>query len=100
MLEALTRQRGSDQWTRDNGRYIPNPSTWLNQERWSDELKGPMVHVQPANPAANFSQRVWTDDDDEMERFMRMPNPLHRPDPRQTETDEKTRSMERSVVGV
>lgn len=26
------------QWQKDNGQYIPNPSTWLNQERWDDDL--------------------------------------------------------------
>ena len=38
MLAALERQRESEQWKRDNGRYIPNPATWLNQGRWDDEL--------------------------------------------------------------
>lgn len=38
MLDAISRQRNSDQWRRDNGRFIPNPSTWLNQRRWEDEL--------------------------------------------------------------
>lgn len=26
------------QWLKDGGQYIPNPSTWLNQERWQDEM--------------------------------------------------------------
>lgn len=30
----------NDQWHRDNGQYIPNPSTWLNQQRWDDEITG------------------------------------------------------------
>lgn len=38
LIAAVERQKGSDQWTRDGGRYIPNPSTWLNQGRWEDEL--------------------------------------------------------------
>lgn len=25
------------QWLKDNGQYIPNPATWLNQTRWEDE---------------------------------------------------------------
>ncbi len=29
----------NQQWRRDNGQYIPNPSTWLNQQRWLDELQ-------------------------------------------------------------
>jgi len=28
----------NQQWRRDNGQYIPNPSTWLNQQRWLDEI--------------------------------------------------------------
>lgn len=38
MLSAIERQKRSTQWTRDGGQYIPQPATWLNQERWSDEL--------------------------------------------------------------
>lgn len=37
VLEALRTHRESVQWTSDNGRYIPNPATWLNQRRWEDE---------------------------------------------------------------
>lgn len=36
MLEAIKKQKGSNQW--QDSQYIPNPSTWLNQERWNDEL--------------------------------------------------------------
>lgn len=37
VLDALRQHRESVQWTGDNGRYIPNPATWLNQRRWEDE---------------------------------------------------------------
>jgi hypothetical protein len=37
IITALTWQNKSDQWTRDNGRYIPYPATYLNQRRWEDE---------------------------------------------------------------
>lgn len=39
MLAAVKRQQGSEQWSRDNGKYIPYPATWLNQRRWEDEEK-------------------------------------------------------------
>jgi len=29
----------SNEWTKDNGQYIPNPTTYLNQHRWEDETK-------------------------------------------------------------
>lgn len=40
MAVALKRQMSSDQWTRDRGRYIPYPASWLNQRRWEDEPMG------------------------------------------------------------
>ena len=28
----------SEQWTKSNGEFIPYPATWLNQQRWNDEV--------------------------------------------------------------
>lgn len=38
LIDAVQRQKGSVQWQKDGGQYIPNPSTWLNQKRWEDDL--------------------------------------------------------------
>jgi len=38
ILDAVERQKKSEQWKRDGGQYIPNPQTWLNQARWDDEI--------------------------------------------------------------
>lgn len=38
ILDAIKKQKQSDQWNTDNGKYIPYPSSWLNKERWNDEL--------------------------------------------------------------
>lgn len=40
LIAAVERQKASEQWTREAGRYIPNAATWLNQGRWEDELPG------------------------------------------------------------
>lgn len=40
VMRALTRHRKSEQWTKNNGQFIPNATTWLNQERWDDEVVG------------------------------------------------------------
>lgn len=45
LVTAIKRQECSAQWSRDGGQYIPNPTTWLNQERWEDQL--------PQRPSAN-----------------------------------------------
>lgn len=41
MLAAVEQQKQSTQWQEKKGRFIPNPATWLNQERWDDELQRP-----------------------------------------------------------
>lgn len=35
MLDAIERQKQSDQW--QEPKFIPHPTTWLNQRRWEDE---------------------------------------------------------------
>ena len=47
MLSALDVQKQTDAWTREEGRFIPNPATWLNGRRWEDEA--PKV-AAPASP--------------------------------------------------
>ena len=37
MIHTIAWQTMSDQWKKDKGQFIPNPATWLNQERWNDE---------------------------------------------------------------
>lgn len=39
LIAAVEAQKRTAQWTRDNGQYIPNPATWLNQGRWEDVLE-------------------------------------------------------------
>lgn len=39
IMASLKKYRESPQWTKDNGKFIPHPSTWLNQERWEDEIE-------------------------------------------------------------
>lgn len=38
MLNAIETAKQSMQWNKDNGQYIPNPATWLNQKCWEDEI--------------------------------------------------------------
>jgi hypothetical protein len=36
IMSALEVVKKSDGWVKDDGKFIPHPSTWLNQERWDD----------------------------------------------------------------
>lgn len=39
ILEAVSAQSRSTDWLKENGQYIPHPTTWLNQGRWDDETE-------------------------------------------------------------
>jgi hypothetical protein len=38
MLSTLAVQANSAQWLKDDGQFVPNPATWLNQGRWQDDV--------------------------------------------------------------
>ena len=38
VIASLKTQKTQEAWTKDGGRFIPNPATWLNQGRWKDEV--------------------------------------------------------------
>ena len=68
MIAAVMKQSQSEQWKRDHGRYIPNPSTWLNQQRWEDDVP-PDMGAPDRKPAggtrfANFEQRPFDEEDE------------------------------------
>lgn len=38
ILAAVAQQSKSPQWKKDEGQFIPHPSTWINERRWEDEV--------------------------------------------------------------
>jgi hypothetical protein len=38
MLIAIEAAKTSEDWLKDNGKYIPYPSSWLNAKGWQDEV--------------------------------------------------------------
>ena len=50
---ALKWQITSNQWLKDNGQFIPNPATYLNQKRWEDEPSG----YSTGSPSENKSNQ-------------------------------------------
>lgn len=38
IMQALEEQKASEDWRKEGGKFIPYPSTWLNKERWDDQL--------------------------------------------------------------
>ena len=39
LITAVKAVKKTEQWNKDNGQFIPHPSTWLNEQRWLDEIK-------------------------------------------------------------
>jgi hypothetical protein len=44
IMAAVEKQRKCKQWRKDGGQYVPNPSTWLNGERWEDEVHDSRIY--------------------------------------------------------
>jgi hypothetical protein len=39
IMDSLEKHKKSIGWMKDSGRFIPHPTTWLNQKRWDDEVE-------------------------------------------------------------
>ena len=59
MIRAVETAKRTDQWRRDGGQYIPNPSTWLNQRRWEDEL--PITAPKQTDDRGLEDWGAWTE---------------------------------------
>ena len=46
IMAGLTRALASEEWTREGGRYIPYPATWLRGRRWEDEYTPTYGHAR------------------------------------------------------
>jgi hypothetical protein len=45
ILKGVARAKNSMAWLKDDGQFIPHPATWLNGERWLDDV-GPALAAQ------------------------------------------------------
>jgi len=69
MLATIERAKTSDDWTRDQGKYIPYPATWLNAKGWEDSFETeitPKTHKQYG--AESLLKRVLQEEADEKAR--------------------------------
>lgn len=64
IMDALRKNiQNNPNWKTENGRFIPNPATWLNQKRWEDSTEW------KAAPNKGYEQREYSEDDyKELER--------------------------------
>ena len=63
ILIALNIAKKSKQWVNDKGKYIPNPSTWLNAKGWEDEYqptelyKKTIIRSYPVDESMDFEEK-------------------------------------------
>lgn len=75
ILAAVERSQNNFQWQKEGGRFIPHPSTWLNQGRWDDQETQievtftQMPKTKEENTAFIIEQtNEWLKERDEFER--------------------------------
>ncbi len=64
ILDGLERAKTSVEWLKDDGQYIPYPSSWLNAKGWEDELEvntGAKHQGHNTGPAAFGGTRAQND---------------------------------------
>ena len=66
MLAAIERQKASDQWQEDGGRFIPHPTTWLNGKRWEDETPKATGKAGKIVIAQQYQQRDYSGQQDSL----------------------------------
>ncbi len=53
ILSSLVVFKKSDKWNKDGGEYVPMPTTWLNGDRWEDEIENKTDEMF-CNSCSNF----------------------------------------------
>jgi DNA replication protein DnaD len=59
IISALEQQKQSRDWIKDNGQFIPYPTTWLNQRRWEDELPERIENGSNKQDAQADAKKRW-----------------------------------------
>jgi hypothetical protein len=52
VMAGLRRWKASEQWTKEKGKYVPHPTSWLNAEGWNDAIAGEVAPLSAADLAA------------------------------------------------
>ena len=70
MILAIEKQKATDQWQEDGGRYIPHPTTWLNGRRWEDEPPKATGKATRTVIAQQYSQRDYSGQEESVDEMM------------------------------
>lgn len=65
MANVAGRMRSDESWTKDGGKFIPHPTTYLNGRRWEDEFQSkiemaPAKDAKPVRPNSDLTdEELW-----------------------------------------
>lgn len=59
ILAAVDSQSRSQEWRREQGRFVPRPSNWLRDRRWTDENNPISEETQKTQSLVNYIQRRY-----------------------------------------
>lgn len=60
IIQGLMRWRKSEQWCKDEGRFVPYPATFLNGERWKDECTLEASFAKGRSNPGTAGNTAWT----------------------------------------
>ena len=77
MLAAVEQQSRSEQWTKEGGKYIPMPGTWINQRRWEDQGTT-LPEQRPESSDLDRTRRLLEEQEELKRRAVPPPQKLRR----------------------
>jgi len=95
---ALLNHMNCEQWVKDNGQFIPNAATWLNKQKWEDEVK-PYVAGQPNTGTSGQSRTSLVDRVRQANAHLLDDEPLPYVDDRDWPEFDGLREVDGQVVG-
>ena len=69
IMQAVKDAKKTEQWIKEGGRFIPNPSTWINQGRWDDELIPADNSRQTNERRASYEKQRGTNEQRQLSGF-------------------------------
>ena len=62
MMSSLYKFKKTYDWIKENGKYIPYPSSWLNEKRWEDEIEEMKENEKEEEPVVEIFDYDWLND--------------------------------------
>jgi len=62
IIKSVKAYINSKPWKKDEGEFIPHPTTYLNEHRWDDEVEMPKIITQSTMKSGSSIVEQWKKD--------------------------------------